>query len=314
MSLLVVMAHYDVGGVLRAHTLRSIMNYAAAADRMILVSTSGIRDSDIDSIPGEVEYLQRSNFGYDFFSYKWGLDYVGDYQDFDRVLVVNDSFIGPVVPVMDILDHENTRSVDFAGLTLSQSHHPHVQSFFFVFGGAVSKSKGFRTFWKDMVPVSERMRVIHEYEVGLTKAVIGSGFKVGSHFRPSVEEQDLARRRWKWFLQHRLSLKHPGKTMLEVTPAQADLDVWNPVVNFADRILGTSRLPILKFDALRYDPYELGAERLLSLCEAQFPQDMAGVREFLEGTSKEYPFRPGEINLKSSDDEKRLAAVGYGMV
>jgi hypothetical protein len=314
MSLLVVMAHYDTHRALRAHTLRSIVNYAAAADRMIIVSTSGIQDSDVDRIPRGVEYLQRANFGYDFFSYKWGLDYVGDYQDFDRVLVVNDSFVGPVVPVMDILDHENTQNVDFAGLTLSQSHHAHIQSFFFVFGNAVAKSRGFRTFWKDMVPVSERMRVIHEYEIGLTKAVIGSGFKVGSYFRPGIEEQDLARRRWKWFLQHRLSLKHPGKTMLDITPGQADLDVWNPAVTFADRILGTSRLPIIKFDALRYDPYELGAMSLLSLCESQFPSEMNGVREFLKSTSKEYPFRPGEINLVSSDDDKRLAAVGYGMV
>jgi rhamnosyltransferase len=281
---------------------------------MILVSTSGIQDSDLDKMPARVEYLQRPNFGYDFFSYKWGLDIVGDYQDFDRVLVVNDSFVGPVVPVMDILDHPNCQDIDFAGMTLSQSHHTHVQSFFFVFGAAVAKSNGFRRFWKDMVPVSDRMRVIQDYEIGLTKSVVNSGFKVGSYFRPSIEEHDLGRRRWKWFLQHRLSLKHPGTTMWDVAPAQADLDVWNPAVNFADRILGSSRLPILKFDALRYDPYELGADNLLSLCEAEFPEQLAGVREFLRMTEKEYPIRPGEMNIKTGSDEKRMAAVGYGMV
>jgi hypothetical protein len=312
MSLLVVMAHYDVERVLRRHTLKSIRNYSEAADRMILVSTSGLRDEYLHEIPDNITYIERENFGYDFFSYKWGLDTVGDYADFDRVLIVNDSFVGPFVPVREILEGEKCANADFSGLTLSERHGSHVQSFFFTFTSAVSKSKSFRSFWDDMVPVSDRLKVISEYEIGLTAAVRAAGFKTGAHFVPSANESILARNRWEWHLRHRISLKHPGKTIIEVSPKSVDQRNWNPVVAFADRALDGARLPVLKFDVLRFDPYELGAEYLLAECEHMMPDQFEGVRTFLSETKSFYPFRLGERNIPVSTQHLRDSEIGYG--
>lgn len=311
MSLLIVMAHYDTARVLRRHTLRAIHNYSEAADRMILVSTSGLKEEFLSEIPANVTYIERGNFGYDFFSYKWGLDTVGDYADFDRVLVVNDSFVGPFVPVREILESENCTSVDFSGLTLSERHGPHIQSFFFTFTSAVSKSKAFRGFWEDMVPVSDRLKVISEYEIGLTAAVRAGGFKTGAYFIPSDSESALAKNRWKWHLKHRISVKHPGKTVIEVSPKTVDLRHWNPAVAFADRALDGSRLPMLKFDVLRFDPYELGADHLLAECERTMPEYFEGVRAFLNETGSSYPFRPGERNIPVSAQYLRDSEIGY---
>uniref|UniRef100_UPI0032EC40D1 hypothetical protein n=1 Tax=Brevibacterium litoralis TaxID=3138935 RepID=UPI0032EC40D1 len=76
MTTLVVMAHYDVDRRLRPHTVRTIETYAADADRTVVVSTSGLVDEDMDLLPHGVEFVTRPNFGYDFYSYKWGLDLV----------------------------------------------------------------------------------------------------------------------------------------------------------------------------------------------------------------------------------------------
>lgn len=311
MSLLIVMAHYDAARVLRRHTLRAIQNYSQAADRMILVSTSGLSHEFLAEIPSNVTYIERENFGYDFFSYKWGLDTVGDYADFDRVLIVNDSFVGPFIPVREILEGENCANADFSGLTLSERHGPHIQSFFFTFTSAVSKSKAFRGFWEDMVPVSDRLKVISEYEIGLTAAVRAAGFKTGAHFAPSDSEGILAKNRWEWHLKHRISVKHPDKTVIEVSPNSVDLRDWNPAVAFADRALDGARLPVLKFDVLRFDPYELGADHLLAECEQAMPDHFEGVRAFLAETKHSYPFRTGEKNIPVSAQYLRDSEIGY---
>lgn len=311
MSLLVIMAHFDVDMKLRNHVVQAMETYLVSATKLVVVSTSGLADEEMNRLPVGVEFHTRRNYGYDFFSYKWGFDLVKDYQDFDRVLVVNDSFVGPVVPVSDILNSTNVAESDFSGLTLSNRHGSHIQSFFFTFTSTVSKSKGMRSFWRDLVPISDRFKVISNYEIGLSQRVSDSGFKIGSFFSPDDAELKLARERWIWHLQHRLSLNSPGKTVFDLAPHKVDSLDWNPAVTFADRILDNGRFPVMKFDTLRYDPYALGADSLLRLCEIKYPTQFAGVRSFLSETSSRYPFRAGEKNMRITDESLSESGLGY---
>ena len=57
MSTLVVMAHYDADQVLRAHTRRTIETFAAGADRVVVVSTSGIDEESHAQLPVNVEFV-----------------------------------------------------------------------------------------------------------------------------------------------------------------------------------------------------------------------------------------------------------------
>lgn len=313
-SVLVVMAHFDVDARLRAHTLRSIENYAGYAERVVIVSTSGADAESIATLPKNVEFLTRDNFGYDFFSYKWGLDVVSDYADFSRVLIVNDSFVGPTVAIGDILESPQAEQSDLMGMTLSASHGEHAQSFFFTVNQQVAKSRAFRAFWKDMVPVSDRTKVISGYEVGLSKAIRQAGFRVGSYLRPTADEVDLARRRFRHQSQVRLDLRRPDKLVGEVHVwDDAQLAKFNPAVALADRILMNDRLPLMKFDTLRYDPYELGAPDLLRMCEAAIPEQFAGVAQFLRETRLRYPFRKGETNIPVTSRQLRDLRIGYCM-
>ena len=47
---------------------------------------------------------------------------------------------------------------------------------------------------------------------------------------------------------------------------------WNPSAALADRALDGGRLPYVKLDTLRFDPYGLGADKLLDYCEEQLPR------------------------------------------
>jgi rhamnosyltransferase len=312
--MLVVMAHFDVDRTLRAHTRRALENYAWAADRVVVVSTSGIQDRATEGLPANVEIVTRGNFGYDFYSYKWGLDVVGDYPDYDRILIANDSFVGPTVPVEAIVESAQCQSVDMMGMTLSQSHGTHTQSFFFTVNQRVARSNAFRRFWKDMVPVSDRTKVIASYEVGLSQAVLGAGFTVGGYLQPSTAEETLARRRFEHQSQVRLHIDLTETLVGEKHVwDDAQLNRYNPVVALADRVLLGDRLPLLKFDTLRFDPYELGAPRLLAACERLLPEQFDGVRAFLRETRALYPFRRGENNILASERSLRETGRGYLM-
>lgn len=312
MSVLVVMAHFDVARTLRKHTAASIANYAACADRVMVVSTSGIGDEDLESLPANVDFVTRANYGYDFFSYKWALDLVGDYAAYDRLVIVNDTFVGPVVALDEILDSEQAAKNDLMGMTWSVNHGGHAQSFFVTVTSAVSRSNSFQRFWRDMEPVSDRRSVILQYEVGLTMSATESGFTAGGYLEPTAEEEELARERRRHQDLVRIIPGSGGKVVSDVRPATIErLRAYNPAIALADRILTARRLPLLKFDTLRFDPYGLGAQRLLREAEDALPEHLDGVREFLRSTRASYSFRPREHNRLSDPIAMARTGVGY---
>ncbi|MFT4230674.1 MAG: rhamnan synthesis F family protein [Microbacterium sp.] len=312
MSLLVVMAHFDVARTLRPHTLSALTNYADAADRVVVVSAAGVREQDLDLLPPRVELVVRSNYGYDFFSYKWGLDVVGDYAAYDRILLVNDTFIGPLVPAATILSSGQASAYDLMGATWSHNHGGHAQSFFVTVTGAVARSNAFQRFWRDMVPVSERKSVIMKYEVGMTAAVTDVGFAAGGYFQPTAKEEALAMERRRHQDAVRLVSGSGGRVVREVRPSSRhQLRGYNPAIALADRALLDARLPVIKFDTLRFDPYGLDAATLLREAEVCFPEHLDGVRDFLRATRPNYPFRAREHNALTDLPALERAGLGY---
>ena len=314
MSLLVVMAHFDVARILRDHTLRTIENYAAAADRVVVISTSGIRPEDHERLPAKVEFVTRPNFGYDFFSYKWGLDLVGDYGAYDRVVISNDTFIGPVLPLATILESDRAHECDIMGMTWSENHGGHAQSFFVTVSGRAARANAFQHFWRDMTPISDRTKVILSYEVGMTTAITDSGFTAGGYLVPTEQEEQLARERFRHMYSVRLKA-NGGTTVRGVHPSWTEdhYRSYNPAIALSDRLLMYARLPLLKFDTLRFDPYGLGARDLLDAVEKAYPVETQGVRAFLRETRADYPFRPGEHNILPDPAALAESGLGYCM-
>ncbi|MEV8024993.1 rhamnan synthesis F family protein [Microbacterium sp. NPDC080220] len=312
MSLLVVMAHFDAHSILRKHTLDALRNYSRAATRVIVVSTSGIQSTDYVDLPRNVEWINRTNYGYDFYSYKWGLDVVGDYAAYDRLLLVNDTFVGPIVPLDSILDSRQAQTLDVLGMTWSENHGGHAQSFFVSFTNAVTRSNAFQGFWREMVPVSQRKSVIMQYEVGLTTVLTDAGFSAGGYLQPTAAELDLAMRRRAYQADVRLVPGGKGKVVSDVRlVTDEERRSFNPAIALADRFLMNARLPLLKFDTLRFDPYGLGATQLLSEAESRLGEHMEGVRSFLRDTRSNYPFRAREHNALSDTSFLKNSGLGY---
>lgn len=304
-----VMAHFDPRGEVGPHVQRQVQKLARATDHLVVVSTAPLTDSARSFLSTHAQLVQRPNEGYDFMSYRRGIE-VLDLTGADELVVCNDTYV-PVGEYTDLFASMESKPVDFWGYTKSKTIRPHLQSFFAVFRPWVIRSKAFDQFWHSVTPVANRHQVILKFEIGMTQALQGAGFRSAPVFNPTAYEERLARARMFWLALHRnssLHLRHQQKRFVQMGRSTS-----NPAAVWADRVLDDARMPFVKIDTLRHDPYGLGSKRLLSLCEKKYPEEFAGVRDFLEETTPWYPTRPGETlraTPRSARPLRRL--VGYG--
>ena len=291
MKRLAVMAHYDPRGLVAPHVRRQVRALAESVDRLVVVTTAQLEDGARSFLAGHGELVERANYGYDFFSYRTGLR-SQDLAAYDEVTVCNDSYVGPLRPYAEVFSTMEREPVDFWGLTETDRVSHHVQSFFVTFRAWVVGSRAFETFWSEMAPLSRRGQVIRQYEVGMSTNLYDAGFASGAFFRETPADRELARRRVRWWALRRTGLPTSAATArLLRTRAQ---EPWNPSAGLADAALDDGRLPYVKIDTLRYDPYGLGSRRLLALCEERHPAAFDGVRDWLVETDRFYPPRPTE--------------------
>jgi rhamnosyltransferase len=285
------MAHFDPDGSIGPHAQRQVAALASSVDDLVVVSTSDLTAGAREFLGSQARVIERPNVGYDFLSYKVGLE-SADLSAYDEVTICNDSYVGPLTDYAVIFDRMSSKQVDFWGLTETDRVSHHVQSFFITFRPRVLASREFGVFWSEVVPLSSRYKVIRRYEVGLSRRLYAAGFTSAPFFVESDEDRRMARRRVRWW-----ALRRSGVPTTRAAVAQLrerSREPWNPSLGLADRALDAGRLPYVKIDTLRYDPYDLGADRLMNLCEQRFPEAFSGVRDFLQATAHHYPQRPNE--------------------
>lgn len=294
MPRLAVMAQYDPRGALGPHARRQVEALAGAVDDLVVVSTSPLTGTSRSFLTRHARLLERENVGYDFLSYRAGLEAV-DLEAYDEVTVCNDSYVGPMTDYTSIFAAMAGRPADFWGLTQTERIKHHVQSFFVTFRPSAISSAAFRDFWAETQVLPDRSAVIRRYEVGMSRRLYRAGLVSDAYFAETEDDRRLARRRVRWWALRRTGLP-VGRAAAGLLRRRSAVP-WNPSIALADRVLDDARLPYVKIDTLRYDPYGLGSERLLDLCEERFPEAFEGVRGYLADTAASYPPRPAEVLL-----------------
>lgn len=308
------MAHYDPDGQLAPHARRNAAALRAVCDRVLLVTTATLTAAARAAVPAGVELIERDNEGYDFFSWKVGIAAL-DLSGVDQLITCNDSYVGPLVPYDAVLRAMAGVPVDFWGITRTDRREPHIQSYFVRYRGWVVRSAAFRRFWTAMVPISDRLQVIKLYELGLSRGLLEAGFGMGSYFVENAADRRLARRRHWWWAANAVRNQPPESRL--AAARRMPFEFWNPMAALADRALESGptgpRLPVVKLDTLRYDPYRLGARTLLAECERRYPEAFAGVRELLDRTSAAYAARGGGAGASAKAVPALVrSTLGYG--
>jgi rhamnosyltransferase len=230
-----VLAHYDPAGRVARH-LRNLVAHLASMGRVVFVSTNldGEARRTLEA-PG-VEVITRPNEGYDFYSYRRGIEALGDLSAIDALTVLNSSFVCVDPPTLTRRFFARSRpDVDVLGITSNYEYAAHLQSYWISFETrGVLDSPAFSAFWREMEPLSDRDRVIPRYEVGLSHAMHKAGFRLASAFSPPAAQKPPYR---------------------------------NPTHVFWDALF--AQFAILKIELLRRNPFRMDLSRLDAVLAAR---------------------------------------------
>ncbi len=247
-----VVAHYHPEGLLRDDLQALLARLAPLAQRLIFVSTH-LRADQLARLPAGVTPLVRENVGYDFYSYRTGLQALGELRAYSRLVLCNSSFITvePDKLLRGFFEREHAQ--DCFGLVYSREHRRHLSSFLLSFTPCCFTAPLFAGWWERMVPINDRAQVIPRYELGLSSALRHAGFRLGRAYRPTLGEQWVALRR---------ALPTAKRTLSPLA--------LNPMLFYWDFVL--REFGVAKIELVRADPYGLldqpTRERLRQICGA----------------------------------------------
>lgn len=146
--------------------------------------------------------LMRKNEGLDVWAYKTALEYYGwdRLQEFDEVIMLNNTIMGPVYPFKETFEKMDTRDLDFWGLTeyfrikgdpfgySPYGYLPdHIQSHWIACRRSLVSSRDFQEYWENMPMIEDYAQAVGKHESIFTKKFADKGYKWGV----SVEMEDL---------------------------------------------------------------------------------------------------------------------------
>ncbi len=131
--------------------------------------------------------VHRRNIGWDFASwmsalaaFPWLIDAS------DNLLLVNDSNVGPITPLKDLLQRGRDLDADIWGITDSWDIKYHLQSYFLHFNASTLRGGHLHDFLDAFTFPSVKERIIGSGEIGLSQFMIQRGLRLGAVF-PYVE-------------------------------------------------------------------------------------------------------------------------------
>lgn len=176
MNRAIVFVHYDRDNIVDDYVYYYLKELQKNASLLIFVSTAKLVEKDVKNLSHYCsKVIIRENIGYDFMSYKIGLESF-DYQNYDEVVICNDSVYGPLYPLGDVFEEMTNDSSDFWGITDNTDFSYHLQSYFLVFKKNIISSVAFEQFWKQIKVLNNKEDIIQKYEVGLSKSLMDHGF------------------------------------------------------------------------------------------------------------------------------------------
>lgn len=145
--------------------------------------------------------LVRDNIGLDTWAYKRGLDHVGweNLEQYDEVLMINDTILGPVYPFAEMFAAMDQRDLDFWGMTkhyrLSTNafdneygYTPeHLQTFFLACRKTMIQSEIFQAYWDNLPQIDSYKDAVGKHETYFTKYFYDNGFQYDAY----VQTDDL---------------------------------------------------------------------------------------------------------------------------
>jgi len=249
-----VFAHWDPNGLVDDHVVYAIEKYRPWVSTLVFVTTNYQRRCrKIESLCDKV--ITRANEGFDLLSWRVGLESI-EVDDYDEVVFTNDSIYGPLHPLADVFGRQQVTGGDIWGMTISEEHERHLQSYFFAMKRDVLLSDVGRDLWNGIVPMRRQRDVIEVYEMRILKEFEREGYSVRAIFDgadvPTLPLRDKVANIFRWPPRLRRMRRH--LRCLKHGPYNPTHLQWRQCVELG--------VPFLKVDLFRDNPNHLRLSRI----------------------------------------------------
>ncbi len=192
---------YDKDGIVDDYVIYLLKDLMNNLDHLSIVSNSKIQEKEKEKFYQFTDdIIIRENKGldagalYDYFNTR------DDYFGYDEIVVLNDTFYGPLYPFKEVFEKMDKREeLDFWGLTKGYKQidgwnrsddgylPEHIQTFFIVFRSSVINSDAFKDYWAkyDINNMNTFVDVVSGHETQFTKYLYEHGFKYDSYVQDS---------------------------------------------------------------------------------------------------------------------------------
>lgn len=233
---LCLLAGFAATAELKPHLRALVESLARAGFSVVLVVNTDldrrslrIEQAMLDRLAG---CLVRENVGFDFAAWGHAYSLGGGFPRCTRLLLANDSVIGPLDerPFLSLIERLRASGADMVGLTENRTPHRHLQSYFLSFGPRALASDAFRRAFAGMRSLPTKELVIDAYETSLTRQLERAGLGAAALFPPLYDEPrsgDDTMARWRELIEAGFPfvkaslLRHPGhaEAVRAVVPA-----------------------------------------------------------------------------------------------
>ncbi len=200
MSYACVFAHYDKDNMIDDYIYFYLNELLSVVEKLIFVTVSDISNKDVEKLESlNISVIKRENIGYDFYSYKEGMERLSLCR-YDNLIICNDSTFGPITSLKSIFNNMQDIECDFWGITDSELIAYHLQSYFLVFKKKILHSLVFQNFWDELKIVENKTEIIVKYEVGLSQLLSRDGYSSYVYTQYKINKRDnsirLLKRLW----------------------------------------------------------------------------------------------------------------------
>lgn len=120
--------------------------------------------------------IAKPNIGYDFGSWATALAVFPEIASVRRVILANDSLLGPFASLSSMIADFEQSSSDVWGATDTTEYFPHLQSYLLGFSGGVLANRAVRSFWRHIRVIGDKDAIVVRYEIGLSRLLSKEGF------------------------------------------------------------------------------------------------------------------------------------------
>lgn len=209
MKRMAVFSFFDKDGQVDEYVSYLLKDLRQNLDRLVIVCNGKLSDQGHKTLQQFTdEVIVRSNTGFDAGAYRDILNNhltPQDLDDYDELILLNDTFYGPFYPFAEMLQTMDAKDVDFWGITIhgytdlrvKYSPFPdlpeHLQSYFIAFTSKLVHSPDFWDFWRAMPEPGTRDATIGAFELSLTKHFADKGYRYAAYCDTRDLDDPLAR-------------------------------------------------------------------------------------------------------------------------